>query len=231
MRFLLLIVILTCSPFFAQDQSEIKHLYKTFDSIVGLKNTDLSYGKSYVEKYRSLEDSHQYFVKDEFIKGTVTYQHQPFYDVYLKYNLVEDELIVNIPSDFENRSFVLEKRLLENFSLLNSNFINDTEYGVLEVLFSSENLSFYKKNTKSKKKQLNKSFLYYTFIDENFYFLKKDQILYPIKKKRDFSKLFPNQKNLISSFYKTNKLLKESNLDEFYTLLTTKIQNTIINKK
>tara|TARA_R110001592_G_scaffold162264_11_gene395390 strand:+ start:561 stop:1256 length:696 start_codon:yes stop_codon:yes gene_type:complete len=231
MKFFLLLIVLTSTPFFAQDNSEIKNLYKTFDSIVGIKNTDLSYGKTYTEKYRFSEDSHPYFVKNEFTKGTVTYQNQTFYDVYVKYNLVEDELIVNLPSDFENRSFVLEKLLLENFSLQNSLFINDTEYGLLELLFTSENISLYKKNTKSKRKQLNKTFLYYKFIDEHFYLLKKDTIMYPIKTKRDFSKLFPNQKKEISAFYKSNKTLKESNLDEFYKLLTTKIQNNIINKK
>lgn len=223
MRFLLLLITLFSVPIFAQDKSQ--NLYKAFDKIVGLKNTDLSYGKLYFEKYRTLDGNHQYFKKNEFIAGEVKYQNQQFYDILLKYDLAEDELIVYIPSDFESRSIVLEKANLEYFIIDNITFINSKEEGLLEVLFSSKKLNLFKKNIKTKKKKLNESYVYYKFIGKNYYLIQKNDNYYPIKNKKDFYKIFPTQKKMINSFYKSNKAIQKNNLDEFYLLLATKLSN------
>ena len=222
MRILIVLFFLFSIPFYGQENEKTKLIYKAFDQIVGLKNTDLGYGKIYVEKFRVLEGFDQYFFQNDFIKGDVTYQNQTFYDALLKYDLDEDELIVNIPSTFESKTILLEKAQVKRFTIHQKNFIN-TEEGFLEIIHSSDSFSFFKKNTKEKKKKLDKSFLYYKFIEKDFYLLKKENSFYEIKNKKDIYKLFPGNKKEIISFYKTNKGLQKSNLDRFYKLLCQQI--------
>lgn len=227
MKIFLLLIVFFSVPIIAQNNA--KSLHKAFDEVVGLKNTDLSYGTLFAEKYRTLDDNHQYFQKNEFVKGEVTYQNQTFYDVLIKYDLHEDRLIVNLPSTFENRSILLEKFLSEAFKLQNSSFFNLKEHGFHELLFSSKEVTLYKKWTKLKKKKLNKSFVYFKFIEKNLYFLVKNASYQQIKNKKDFIQLFPNQKKMISSFYTSNRILKKKNLDEFYLLLSKEISSNSIN--
>jgi hypothetical protein len=224
--FLLLILLLTLHTV---AQNSNRNVHKAFDEVIGLKNTDLSYGKLFYEKYRTLKDNNQYFLKNEFVKGDVTYQNQIFYDVLIKYDLAEDNLIVNLPSTFENRSIILEKYFLEKFTLQNSTFLNLKNHGLHELLFSSNGVILYKKWIKLKKKKLNKSFVYYKFIEENFYSLRLNNNYYEINNKKDIIKIFPNQKKLISSFFKSNKGLYKNDLDTFYLLLSEKISSNIVN--
>jgi len=224
--FLFLIVFLSL-PVLAQDKN--KNVYNAFDDVVGLKNTALSYGKLFYEKYRTLDDNNQYFLKNEFVKGDVTYQNQIFYDVHIKYDVADDNLIVNLPSTFENRSIILEKYFLEKFTLQNSTFLNLRKEGLHELLFSSNGITLFKKWVKLKKKKLNKSFVYYKFIEKNFYSLMLNDHYYEINNKKDIIKIFPNQKKIISSFYKANKSLHKKNLDTFYLLLSEKISSNSIN--
>ena len=92
---------------YSQVSNETKAAYNLYDEIIGLENTALSYGKYYSEKYRTLDNNHQYFVK-----GNVTYQNKTFYNVYLKYNTSEDLLIV-----INKNQIALENALVSNFEL------------------------------------------------------------------------------------------------------------------
>jgi hypothetical protein len=55
--FLLLILLLTLHTV---AQNSNRNVHKAFDEVIGLKNTDLSYGKLFYEKYRTLKDNNQY---------------------------------------------------------------------------------------------------------------------------------------------------------------------------
>jgi hypothetical protein len=228
MKVFLLVLLFFSVPIFSQNN--IKNLYNAFDEVVGVKNTDLSYGKLFYEKYRTLEDNNQYYQKNEFVKGTVSYQNQIFYDVFLKYDVAEDNLIINLPSTFENRTIVLENFYLSEFIIQNSRFLNLQKQGFHELLFSSEKLTLFKKWVKLKQKKLNKSFVYYQFIEKNFYSILVNDNYFEVSNKKDFIKIFPNQKILILSFYKSNKVLEKENLDAFYLQLSEKISSNFINK-
>jgi len=214
---------------FSQSSDSNKAYYTAFDKILGLKNTDLSHGVLFKEKYRTLKNNHHYFRTDRFAMGNVTYQHTVFFDVYLKYDLAEDNLIVKIPGEFEAFSVVLEKHLVEQFSIGDHQFIHIKDYGFHEVLFSGASMSVYKKYTKSKKKKLDKTSIYYTFQDNHSYLIKYKNTYFNVSRKKDLIKLFPKQKDVISSYFKVNRRMSKKNFDTFITGLVRQLSNRVNN--
>lgn len=230
MKFFLPLFLLFSFAAFCQNENSKKDLLTTFDSIIGLKNTDLSYGTIYTKKYRTLENNHQFFKSANFVIGQITYQNQEFYDVLLKYDLAEDQILLNLSSTFENRSIILEKSFVTSFSIANAFFINTDEYGFCEILEKTNSIELLKKNVKDKKKKVNKSFVYYSFLENNSFILKYKKEYYPISNKKDFYELFPINKKTIATFYKANSRLRKNNLDQFYTLLVSIISKEISNQ-
>lgn len=227
MKFFSFLILLFSFALFSQKNSNTQNLYKKFDSIVNLKNTSLPYGKVFSEKYRTQENNHQYFDVNQFVIGAVSYQNQEFFDVKMKYDINEDYLIVNLDNDLENYSIILEKAFVEKFEINTKTFININEFGYLEILFDSNEISFFKKNTKSKQKKEDKSYVYFKFSEKNQYYLTYKKVFYKITSKKDIYKILPTQKNNISSFYKLNKELMKNDIDKFYQLLSKTIVNNL----
>jgi hypothetical protein len=214
------------TSFISYSQTNYKPLYKKFDEIVGLSNTNLSYGILYTEKYNSLKDNHHYFKTKKFKVGNVRYQKEDFFDIYLKYDLNDDNLIVNISNELKTFSIVLEKNLIDFFSIDNHQFINIKNYGFNEMLFSSKNISIYKKHATIKKKRLNK-YLSYEFTDNNSYLLYYNKSYFKVNKKKDFIKIFSNKKKFITSYFKTNKPMQKKNFDVFITQFIQQLSHKI----
>ena len=229
MKTIPLFFILTSLISFSQNSNSNKEYYNAFDKVLGLKNTNLSYGILFKEKYVTLKDNHHYFKADQFNPGTVSYRDNDFFDVYLKYDLAEDNLIVKIPGKFEAFSIILEKHLIEKFSIGDHRFIHIKDHGFNEVLFSTTTISIYKKHIKTKKKKLDKSSIYYKFKDNNSYLLHYKDSYFKVNRKKDFIKLFPKQKDFISSYFKTNRRMSKNNFDEFIAKLIQQLSNKVNN--
>lgn len=246
MKIQTIIALLFTMQLFSQNSKETKAIYTLFDQTIHLSNTSLSYGKLYQEQYRTLNDNHQYLSSREFTKGNVTYQNQTFYEVDLKYDISEDFLIVHI----EEKSIVLEKAMVTTFTLLKKtlehieksentevtnykytekNFINNIKLGYLEFLYGDEQLAFYKKNKKNRRKKLNESFVYYKYLENPIYYLEIGNEFYEVKNKKDLIKYFPKYKKLINNTYKTHRKLAQNQKDNFYPLLGKTISNAIKN--
>ena len=215
---------------FSQHQPANQKLFTLFDQTIGIQNTDLSYGTLYLDKYRVTKENHPFLDENKFQKGKVNYQLQTYYEVLLKYELVDDQLILNFSNNYENRSIILEKGMLSSFSIGSKNFIKDTTLGYLEVLHASKAISILKKNQKNKKKKLNEAYVYYKFLPEHSYYLNFKGKLHPINKKKDLLKILPNQKELINSIYKSQKKLLKQNTDTFYALLSQKVSTHLISQ-
>lgn len=213
---------------FSQSQKEVQQLHSLYDKSIGLNNTDLSYGKIYKEKYRT-KTSHQYYKLDAFVLGNVNYQNHNFYDVYLKYDLADDQLICSIKHNKSSVAIVLEQDLVSSFTI-NTKQFKKTALGYLEELYSNANLTFLKKYKKEKKKKLNDSFLYYKFISKPIYYVKFNNNYFEINKRKDLLKALPNYSKLIKNFYRQNNTLKKKNLNMFYISLAKEINNKMNNK-
>ncbi len=221
----------------SQNTISLKDNYLWFDKQVGIENTGLFNGLRYDEEFRMENDNHKFYKTLEFLNGDIIYDRQPYYDIQMKYDLYEDQIIVNLITKSGNNILKLLNSKINSFAingsefikLSNSSIINSNEIisGVYETLFNSPNFTLYKKNKKKAKKIITKKYLYYTLKDHSQYYYYQNKNYYLIKSKKDWIKIFPNKKKEIQTFYNKNKLLIQSNNDLFLKQLSLKLSNSI----
>lgn len=209
----LLFLIFLPSLLFSQ-QKENKEAYILFDDIVGQKNLEINSGVKYIQKFRTLQNEHQ-FLHENFSLGTIHYKKQVYYDVPMMYDLYNDDLIVKINSLYERHSLILNKNEVSYFILSKRKFVNYPNYGFYEELYAAKNQSLLKKNKKTLKNKIVGKSRYSKFTSLNSYFLSKDGKLHSIAKKRDWLKLYPELKPQIKVFYKSRQAQLKSFPDSF----------------
>lgn len=226
----ILFFILSSIAFYAQTNSDQKKYYKWFDAVVGIENTSIYNGAEYKKQYRTLKGSNEFYLTSEFVKGNIVYNQQPYFDIYMLYDVYEDEIIIKLSTQSSLDVIQLIKEKIERFSINNKCFVrisNNEKEGFYELLFKSNYLTLYKKHIKQRNQRLDEDFVYYVFKDKKEYTIKYNQKYYRIKTKSDFSKIFPKQKKNINSFYKINKKLFKSDYDLFLNKLSKHIETLI----
>ncbi|WP_299627954.1 hypothetical protein [uncultured Tenacibaculum sp.] len=202
----------------SQEQKPEQQLYSFLDNTINNVNTKLSYGDVYKEKYiKKTKNNHNFFDSSTFKKGSIIYRNEVFYDVLLKYEIVDDYVIIKLSNLKQNLSIIPGKRFVESFQIDTISFINTKQHGFLEVINSNKHFSIFRKHTKVRKDNNDNRFIHHTFKKKKdlYYILLKEQAYIPVKSKRDFIKIYPTQKKVISKFYKTNKNLLKQNFKEF----------------
>lgn len=220
-KLLLILVCFINLAIYCQLDNTQNLFYSFFDNTVGQQN--INFGSIFKEKYRKIKGNHNYFLTNLFQKGTITYRNQLFTNVKIKYDLNQDQIILNIRNQERNISIIPEKKLITNFAIKNINFINVENHGFLEQIFTSTSFSLLKKHFKTKKQNREKGYIYYTFKKEVNYFFSFNNTYYQIKSKKSFVQSFPNKKKTISNFYKKNQYLLKNDYDNFLIKLTSQL--------
>lgn len=232
-------IIFTSISSFSQTSMNGSENYKLFDSIIGAGNNDLYNGTPYKEQFRVLDKNHKYFVSSGYVNGNIIFGKQPYYDIKMKYNIYNDELIVKLPVKSGFIVIQLIKEKVESFSINGHRFINisNTKNGMLlsksgfyEVLYESNLISFFKKYKKERSEHSDKKVIYYKFKDKNDRLINFKNNYKNIKSKRDLINLFPKQKKKIDAFYNKRRFLRKSNYDTFLTQLMIELDNDMANK-
>lgn len=231
-KFILILLLSTVSfSSFSQTNSNSKDYYKYFDSKIGIRNSGIFNGIPYKEQYLTINGNHKYFLTSDFVKGTIYFNNQPYYDVDMKYDTYEDNLILKLPSQSKYFFIKLINDKIDKFNIYGKNFVklsNNAEVsGFHEILYQSKLLNLFKEHKKRIKKIIGDDFVYYEFNEENSYIVFSDNKYYKINSKKEFIKLFPTHKKNISNFYSTNKSILKSDKDKFMIQLI-KYVNTLI---
>lgn len=225
---------------FSQNSIETKSVYKWFDSVVGIGNTGLFNGYSYVHKYRTLKGNNEFYLNLDFLKGSIKYDNEFYFDIEMKYDVFHDEVIVKLPSDYTFDYLRLIKEKVKSFTLKNAQFIYFSENdlkdfpqiktGFYEMLYQSDMVDLFVKHSKNRFENFDRDFLYNQFKEhENYYIVYKKQ-WYLLKSKIDIIDIFVNNKSDIKNFYRANRKLKKQNYPEFLKRLFGYISNLRINK-
>ena len=201
-----------------------KNYYNWFDTKIGAGNTGLYNGVESKIKYRTINGNHKYFDSVDFMKGAIIYDGQPYYDVEMKYDIFNDEIIVKLPNRSAFIFLELLKEKIEKFTLNNKEFIslssekNDgsiSQTEIFEMLYASEKVKLLQKHRKERFERLNRERIYSEFKYNTSFHIYYNEQLTPVKSKRDFIKLFPEEKKKINTFYGKRIVSRKSNYDKF----------------
>ncbi|MCF6349054.1 MAG: hypothetical protein L3J20_12265 [Flavobacteriaceae bacterium] len=228
--------------FYSQTDSNEKDYYSWFDSAIGDGNIGLYNGIDYKEKYRTLKGNHKYYNSPKFQIGNVVYDKQQYYNIEMKYDIYDDQLIVKLPSQSGSNFIQLIKEKLSVFSIEAHQFIKisisksenlpSNNFVFFEELYVSNELILYKDYNKIRNRRfLKKGFHYNIFKDRNEYYLHYKNKYFLVKSKNSILNLFPNLAKEVSTFYKRNKKLLGSNIDMFYVNLIKKLSDLLSNER
>ena len=227
------LLLITTISINCQTSTDNEELYKWFDTTVGVENTELINGTAYTEKYRSRNDNHKFYSSSSFQAGDIVYDGQHYFDVAMKYDIHDDEIIVIIPTQTRSYTIQLIKEKVDSFSINDSDFIpinNLTNHnnGFYEIIFKNSNLAFYKKNIKTSNKYFFDRSILYSFKNKDQYLLYfKGEYHKITKPRKGLIKLFPKYEKDINLFYKSQSELLKINYVLFIKKLMTELNDTI----
>lgn len=232
----ILSTVLIVTSFLSFGQSYKQKLHNWFDDNVGIENTNIFQGVKYEEKNQPIKDRHSYFKESQYVKGSVLYKGEYFFNIKMKYDLFDQELIVLFERENRNRIAIqLFKKSVDEFYLHNTHFIrlgiNDTS-DFYEEAFKSSLLKLYIKNRKTKKEIQYRGKLLNVYKESNFqYILYYKNVYSKINSRKNIINIFPKQKQLINSFFKENSSLRKKNYNLFLVNLINYLDKDMIKNK
>jgi hypothetical protein len=206
--------------FKAHSQTNAKTaLYNWYDTAKGKESIDLNNGPLHINPYKTLGDDTMFYGADKYIRGTVFYDNQPYYDINLKYDIYRDILVFNPYGQAQNIGINLIQEKTKSFSLNGKNFVNLSAYqtplqeyikGYYEERFIGNNIILYLKHHKDIREYINNDHIYYSFDKKNNFILKYKNGFFKINSKKEIITLFPQYKNKINTYYSENKKMEKS---------------------
>lgn len=228
------VFILAITPFtvIGQSKTDEMAIQNWYDQTVGLENLEVNKGVIYKNNFATTTEDHNFYGLNEFQSGAVFYNNQSYYNVDLKYDILNDQLVVSPKNQTNGIEIIVDKSKTARFEIQNRKFVllgslkNKTinfEQGFYEERIVAKDFVLF---IKHKKTILNRivddRIVYYFPIDANF-FLAKENSFFKINSKSDIINLFPNQKDQIKDFYKANSDLKQKDKQQFMTDLFSKL--------
>ena len=187
----------------------------------------------YFDIYRCLDTDNNKFYEDyDFFNGTVVYAGEPFFNLKLKYNLLDDLIILEFVNKKVNY-LQLNSTLVESFFIGDSKFMRlplnieiEPFYGngfFKEIHNKNSEHRLYVKYEKEKHKVIKDAKLFYKFSEKLTYVLSYKNNFFKINSKKSLIKALPNRKNEIQEFYATNSRLYKLSKEEFYKKLFNRL--------
>jgi hypothetical protein len=153
-----------------------------------------------------------YFLSDDWIEGTVTYDGQHYKNVYLFYDLVRDKVLVEHIYGHFKLELINEK--IADFSMNGHKFtrlVADTTMqmgvrtGFYDLLYDG-GTKVYAKRRKEIQKSLNAKTEIIEFKERTQYFIYKAGNYYPVKSKSSVLKVFADRKSMLRKHLAKNKI-------------------------
>ncbi|MEM0518740.1 hypothetical protein [Aequorivita flava] len=220
--------------FFSTAQNNLDHsVYKSYDALVGLGNTGLYNGTEFTDLFLNTNGTYRYFNGFDYTKGSLTYNGQFYVAVFLKYDLLEDNLLTRSNDNLSVFNVKLIPEFVTSFSIYNRNFVrltntnlNVSGNGYFEVAVLGNELELYIKHTKKKKDKALNNGIQYRFSEADYYVLKTEGKYSIINAPKDLRKLLPQKEDAIKMYYKSYKKHYKSNPNDFMVNLVKYLDGT-----
>lgn len=229
LKFQTLVTSLLCLVFHLSF-SQNSQIYEAFDNAIGIENTVLFNGIENIDQEGSVNEKNKFLFPNSegYSPGSITYMNQFFPDVHIKFNVVDDVILIEIPFKGKTSNFQLISNEISSFSINGKSFINipdaNGDADFYESILEKNSAIVFKKYKKSSRKKLDRNFTYFEYEFETpDYYLKMGKELFPINTKKEIIEIFPEQKELIRNFFKENKNLYRQQHDQFMKLIFEKL--------
>jgi hypothetical protein len=210
--------------FFSYSQDN-KEALVWFDNVINQKNLDINSGIKFTKKHATIKGNHTFLFEDKFYNGTVNYDNQMYYNVSLKYDIFEDNLISLTANEFNELSIILNKEKVSFFTINNQKFVKLEKEGFHKELYRNKKTALYQKHGKLRSERKVNNYVYSKYSQEVNYYIHHNNQRHSFNKKKDWLKVFPEKKSIIKSFYKDNKNKFKSNLGGFLVDLIKRIED------
>lgn len=229
---LILSILLNTSYSYCQSNDQ-SSLYDYFDNAVGKDNLNINNGVLHSEPFRPIANKHRYYI-DEFTVGDISFEEEIYSNSYLKYDILEDQVIFKQKGQTDNLAMNIVKDKVDFFYINNKKFTNlkseSIEFpnivkGIYEENYVGSDVSLYTKHYKEKIKVFQTDGVYYNYIEKVNYILKYNGFFYKVDSPKELKKIFPSFKKEINDYYKTNKKLVRSDKSQFMENLTKQINS------
>lgn len=218
-KIILLLVAFSTLSAFCQNSAGEK-LFNWFDSEIGKQNLDVNNGLLFNDAYPTDKKTNRYFENEKFDIGEVEFDNQYYNEVCINYDLLEDALLIKPNCENDRKSLILIKERNKSFVFKGKKFVNinynasiknQNFSGYYEEVVSTNTLKFYTKYKKNKKEKYVENSIVTEYDLKNEFCLFYKNTFHKIDSKNSITKLFPELKTQINSFYQVNNQTEENN--------------------
>ncbi|KFF07040.1 hypothetical protein [Flavobacterium reichenbachii] len=214
----------------SQNNSEAA-TYNWLDRNLGVESLDFRNGPAHFNFDRTVDNQNRYYISNDFRNGSITYNNQNYYDLYLKYDIYADELILRPYTDSNNMQINLIKDNVGSFKLGNQKFVNlknlssTFKGGYYDETLNGDKSILYIKYFKEKNNTLKDNVFLIEYRLKYEFLLLKENTFTLINDKKEIIKLYPDKKRKINDFYFMNRDLKKDDPGLFMKNLMKYINN------
>ena len=196
-----------------------QYIQTSYDSALSLYHTDMTpethlyRGDEYVTYVQLLKEGYPYFGENSRRKGTVYYDKTFYKDIYLYYDLVTGQVVIN--DVYNVFKIALIGDLIDSFSIENHYFIHLRDSlnpsaprnGFYERLYNGH-IQLLKKEKKQIEEDLYSSDHVVKFIHgaDSSYYLKIGDVYHPVNNKKSLSNVLKDKKKDLRKFIRTQQL-------------------------
>ncbi|MDA6071137.1 hypothetical protein NJT12_16090 [Flavobacterium sp. AC] len=231
LSFILFGILLNTPAIYCQTSNEIT-AYNWFDKNLGVESLEFENGPAHLNFDRAISGHNRYYISQDFIKGSIRYNDQEYFDLLLNLDTYSDELVLKPYGDQNTTKINLIKNNISSFKIGTEKFVNLKEFnsaifrkGYYQEVPAGNNIVLYIKYYKDRKKNSNQEIDLIEFIPKHEFIILKEGKFYPANDKKEIIALFPDSKRKINDFYLTYRNLKKENIPLFTKNLLKYINN------
>lgn len=217
--------------------------YNWFDDIITKTNSGVFNGTEYFERFKGINERHQFFKTSSFSNGSIVFNGQLYFNIPLKYDVFDEKLLIKDPNTLNAPVIELDKNKISAFTINSHKFIHifhnekSEVSGFFEILLEKEMLSLYKRHLKEKIRKsdekveyLYKQVAYYEFKDKYMHIVSYMGVHYIVKKSNDLNAIFIDYKTQLKTFSKKYKTIRKSDPDAYMKAILTDLHAIMITK-
>ena len=183
-------------------------------------------GTQYVNYDKYYVEGHQFFRTDEAAVGGIFYDGTWYAQVPMLYDIMLDKIVLEHPASEFQLSLINEK--VKYFTFLDHTYINlekdslvgtNLKTGFYDLLHHGK-IQLLAKRTKNLQEQATQEGMKGHFEQVNKYYIRKENIYYPVKDKRSVLKVLPDKKKELQRYAREQKLKFGKNREKAILQLT-----------